>query len=123
MKQRLLAWTCLIALSSLPLSSPLRADGGAAPIEQEETRVSTEGAEQSTPTDSGYSSDLDKEIEEEDDDDETPQGTPVSPATQDSEQSKKRQFWKNIILAAVAVAVAAISIIVVSNNNGKSTSH
>jgi Zn-dependent metalloprotease len=52
------------------------------------------------------------------DEDENPQGTPVSTNSNSEEKARKKEFWKNIIIAGVAVVVAVVSILVVSNNNG-----
>ena len=54
-----------------------------------------------------------------DEDDVEPYGTPVHTSENSAEKAKKREFWRNIILATAAVIVATVSILVVSNNNGK----
>jgi hypothetical protein len=48
-----------------------------------------------------------------------PEGTVVTTSSNETEKTRKRQFWTNIAIASVAVVIAVVSILVVSNNNGK----
>ncbi len=113
MRKHMSAWIVIISFAISPMA---RADTGPE-IQQEEL------AEENTPERVVVSpqepyGDLEETYEA--DEDENPYGNPVSTSTNSAEQARKKEFWRNIILASVAVVVAVVSILVVSNNNGHS---
>lgn len=112
MKKHLFTWKTALVLTSFSLSPLAHADVASTEVvgEVEQPTPQLEFVSPQEPY-----GDL-NEADEADDDDETPQGTPVSQSSNSAEKAKKKEFWKNIILATTAVIVAVISILVVSND-------
>lgn len=118
MKKHISAWIVITSFAFSPLA---RADGATEETEQQHVEQAQEAQEPAVNEQigdpQGPYGDLGEYYEA--DEDEAPvTGTQVSASTNSEEKARKKEFWKNIILASVAVVVAVVSILVVSNNNG-----
>ena len=114
MKKKITTISLLLALGLFAPPPSLRADDANVNIEEpiNPMESSLETPEYVAPNE--YNEQMDEAEEEYSE----PQGMTVSPETGAAKQAERKEFYKNIALAALAVVVAVVSIIVVSNNNG-----